>query len=216
MANEKPDRGPSFTWTFPLVRRFQARDGILSLGAKVISNNRLQSSDESTDKSYENSESSETENDSKSQNDVLDEIEDSIDNLKDDDIDFSQDGEGETVTIEITEDGFEPEEVDVNTGDTVKWINQTDTQSKISSINENELRSDMLDPGDEYEETLYANVEIEYRDSISSNENTGTVTVGDPDSEIDVNPIPLTENESDDTRSMSQAANDKTDLDIGF
>lgn len=216
MANEKPDRGPSFTWTFPLVRRFQARDGILSLGAKVISNNRLQSSDESTDKSYENSESSETENDSKSQNDVLDEIEDSIDNLKDDDIDFSQDGEGETVTIQITEDGFEPEEVDVNTGDTVKWINQTDTQSKISSINENELRSDMLDPGDEYEETLYANVEIEYRDSISSNENTGTVTVGDPDSEIDVNPIPLTENESDDTRSMSQAANDKTDLDIGF
>lgn len=216
MADEKPDRGPSFTWTFPLVRRFQARDGILSLGAKIISNNRLQSTEDSTDESYETSTQTENDDNSKSQDDVLDEIEDSIDNLKGDDIDFSQEDEGETITIEITEDGFEPQEVSIDTGDTVKWINKTDTQSKISSTNENKLRSDMLDPGDEYEETLYANVEIQYRDSISSDENSGTVTVGDSDSQTDVNPVPLTENESDDTRSMSQAATDKTDLDIGF
>lgn len=211
MAGKEPDRGPSFTWTFPLVRRFQARDGILPLGVKII-NNRLNSNDENNNNSDEDVGLS---SNTKSQDDVLDEIEESIDDLKDDDIELSQDEDGDVVDVSITEDGFEPESVEVNTGDTVRWTNESDTQSKVSSTNNTKLTSGMLDPGDEYEETLYANVEIEYRDSISGDGKTGTVTVGNPEEDLDVDPVPLDDNESD-TRSMSQAATDKTDLDIGF
>lgn len=217
MAEKEPDRGPSFTWTFPLVRRFQSRNGILSLGAKIIERNRLSSNDNSEQSTSNNSSSvsSGSEN-TESQDSVLDDIEDSIQDLTDGDTDFSQDGEGQTHTIDITNDGFDPQELNIDTGDTVKWVNESDTQSKITSVNNDKIRSDMLDPGDEHEETLYGNVVTEFRDSLADDDSTGSVTVGDPDEELDVNPVPLDENSDSGTRSMSQAATDKTDRDIGF
>mgnify|MGYP002760393042 FL=1 len=216
MPEQDPDRGPMFVWNFPLIRRMQSRGGLLALGAQLFSNagsssNDQQDEDESTD--YSTDDSSDN---TQTQADVLSDIESSIDDLQtDSSIEFEQEDEGESVTVTITNEGFDPSDLEVDTGDTVVWVNESDTQSKIASTNNNKLRSDMLDPGDEYSETLYGNVTTEYRDSLSDNDSRGSITVGDPDAESP-EPVPLTESTSDGTPTMSQAVDDKTDLDIGF
>ncbi len=204
--------GPSFTWTFPLVRRFQSRNGILALGSRIIQKNRLESDNKQRSNTNSNGTTASQESES---GDVLDEIEESIDSLNDNDLDFSQ-GEQDGMEIQITDGEFKPTNVQIDTGETVVWSNESGSDAKIESTNNNKISSDVLQPGETHKETFYGNVQTEFRNSLGDGNATGTVTVGDPDESIDVNPVPLNNDTNDGKRSMSQAAEEKQEMDIGF
>lgn len=210
MPEREPDRGPKFVWNFPLIRRFQNGNGLLSLGATLVNN----SSSESQDNDVEVSSSTESTDDNS--NGSLEDLESSIGELEESSSSvFDQLDKDKVVTI--TDDGFEPDEVSVDTGETIVWVNESSNKAKVISTNNTRLSSQTLDNGDTYEETLYTNVVIEYENSLEDEPSTGTVKVGDPDQSTDVDRVTFDEEpDMDSIRSMSQAANDKEEDDRGF
>jgi len=198
MAEQEPDRGPKFVWNFPLVRRFQRRDGILSLGAKILKSRQVQSND---DQDFSNTTSEDT-----SSGSDLENLEEQIGGLEtSSDTVFEQSSE-DVELVEVTDGGFNPQELNIDTGETVEWQNTTDETVNIISTNNTKLSSGELSPGETYQETLYTNTEIEYVNDEGDQE--GIIIVGNPGQTSNIDPVPL--------NSMSQAASEKDDDDRGF
>ena len=213
----KPDdEGPLLVWSFPLIRTLQNRDGILSVGLGNVLNNQTSDRGERRSQRTDHDASSDDIED----DDILDDIEDSIDELDSNSDILYEDSEG--VTVQISEEGFDPTEVDIGIGDTVTWVNQGDTTARISSTDD-DFTSPILDPGDTYEETFYTPQDIEYKDPTSGSSERGMIRVGPELESSDVDPVPFDseDNDSDNqssesARSMDQAVTDKDDDDRGF
>lgn len=198
MAKQEPDRGPKFVWNFPLVRRFQRRDGILSLGAQILKSRQAESD---TEQDFSNTTSEDNNSGSN-----LEDLEDQIGGLETNSESVFDESSGDVKLVEVTDEGFDPEAVNVDTGETVKWENKTDSAVNIISTNNTRLSSSQLEPGDTYKETLYTNVKIEYKNGNGDQE--GVVVVGNPDQTDDIERVPL--------NNMNQAADEKDNEDIGF
>lgn len=198
MAKQEPDRGPKFVWNFPLVRRFQRRDGILSLGAQILKSRQAESD---TEQDFSNTTSEDNNSGSN-----LEDLEDQIGGLETNSESVFDESSGDVKLVEVTDEGFDPEAVNVDTGETVKWENKTDSAVNIISTNNTRLSSSQLEPGDTYKETLYTNVKIEYKNNNGDQE--GVVVVGNPDQTDDIERVPL--------NNMNQAADEKDNEDIGF
>jgi len=204
MAGSDSDRGPKFVWNFPLIRRIQNGNGLLSIGANIIQK-RQESKDTNTDEDFSQSTSDES-------GDVLDQIDSSIDDLKDDSEAVFSQGDSTTV-VEVTEDGFSPGDAEIDTGGTVEWVNLTDSDIEISSTNNTRVKPEVIPPEEKHSETFYTNVVIEYKNLEGSQK--GTITVGDPNMELDIERVPFSSEENA-TRSMTEAVLDKDDQDSGF
>jgi plastocyanin len=208
----KPDdEGPLLVWSFPLIRTLQNRDGILSIGlGDVLDNQRSDRGQDSSESTNQNISSNSIEDD----DDILDDIEESIDELDSNSDMLYEDSEG--VTVQIDEEGFNPKEVDIGIGDTVTWVNQGDTTARISST-EDDFTSPILDPGDTYEETFYTPEDVKYKDPTSGSSQRGVIHVGPELESSDVDPVPFdSQDKSESARSMDQAVSDKGDDDRGF
>lgn len=205
MAKQEPDRGPKFVWNFPLIRRLQSPNGLLSLGTEII-RNRQEDKNKGEDMEQDFSTTSSDVNEVSSGSN-LDDLEDEIGSLEADSgsvFSSSEDGE---VVVTVTDNGFEPQDVSIDTGDTVKWVNESSTDLTIISTNNTRLSSGNLEPGDEYTETLYTNVKIEYQNE--DGDYKGTVTVGSPENTSDdIERVPF--------NSMTQVADEKEQTDRGF
>lgn len=210
MSQKEPDDGPKFVWNFPLMRRLQTRNRFLPILTSMmqeVSSDNTTDTQSSSDKDMSSTVSEPELND-------LDDIENTIGDLDDEDESvFNPDPK--TVDIEITENGFEPEEVLINEDDTVKWINNTDESHKVVSMNNGEFSSDSIDPEETYTHTFRREIIAEYRDPTSSFEE-GSIIVGDTDVDMDVTRLDDTDDPGSGMRSMSQAANEKDDIDAGF
>lgn len=214
MSEQDSDMGPRFIWNFPLIRRIQSPTGIGSILSSMMQKRMEQqevvqdSSDESADLSTHNTVESNTE--------VLDGIESSIENLEEDSSPFNPDDD--TIYVEITDSGFDPQQVLVNAGDTVEWTNEGNEVHRISSVNNSKFASGLIDPGETYSHTFYNEDAIKYQDSTNPEIGYGGIIVGDIDVELDLTRLDDEEVKDDNgsMRSMSKAVEDKEDIDAGF
>jgi len=85
MDRNKPEEGPLFVWNFPLLRRFQRRTGILQMGFQAFSDDQPDSNTDTNTSDIPTA--GEVEND-KSDDDILDDIESSIEELDDEDLEL--------------------------------------------------------------------------------------------------------------------------------
>lgn len=198
MPERESDRGPKFVWNFPLVRRFQSRDGILSLGAQIL---KSRQAEPDTEQDF----SSTTSEDNNSGSN-LEDLEDQIGGLETNSESVFEESSRDVKLVELTDNGFDPQELNVDTGETVEWQNTTDETVNVISTNNTKLSSGELSPGETYQETLYTNTEIEYVNDEGDQE--GIIIVGNPGQTSDIDPVPL--------NTMSQAASEKDDDDRGF
>jgi len=211
MVRDELDDGPMFVWNFPLLRMAQNRDGILQAGlGNVIDGNIM--GDEPSEPQEDFGQSSESEVIDVTDDEVLDDIEESISDLEgqsvvDDELDKA---------VDITSSGFEPETIDIGIGDTVEWINATDTTARISSMGDT-FTSPIIDPEESYQQTFYSAGTITYKDPTTGDSERGEIVVGPEVEESEVDPVPFdSEEKSSSVKSMEEAADEKQDRDSGF
>lgn len=212
MAREEPDDGPLFVWNFPLLRMAQNRNGILQTGlGNIIQGNVME--DEPSEPQGDFGQSAETaEVTDVTDDEVLDGIEDSISELEEG---SPLDDEPDR-TVDITSSGFEPETISIGIGDTVEWINNTDTTARVSSI-EGAFTSSIIDPDGSYQETFYTPGTVTYKDPTTGDSERGDILVGPDTEESDVDPVPFdSEEDLTSVKSMDEAAQEKQDQNSGF
>ena len=204
------EQGPKLVWTFPLITRFQGGNGLLGTGLQIVSQ-RMQQRRQQRQEDFSSTNDSADASDDES-SDELDQIEDTIGELEESGesvFDTSQD----TVSITITENGFEPEEASIDIGDQVEWINETDNSVKLSGDG---FRTSIIDPGQSETETFYSATTVTYRDTTGNVGHEGAVTVGDSSLDVDLEPVPLESDTNTQADSMSEAASKKDKMDKGF
>jgi len=228
---ENPD-SPVFIWTFPLITRMQNRSGLIDFGqqASTISDSVQDARDSKpvrssiTDKlSNNDSNNTESEEIEELQNEVQ-EVEENGESIFDD---FSSDyNQAESQSVEILDDVFAPLRIKVDGGDTVEWTNNDDTAHRIMSTSGEEISSDQIEPGETFTHTFDESGVTRYIDSLVGGDvMCGAVIVGDAEldeplqCEEDVE-RELFEEETDEqdgeVRSMSAAAEEKDNMEIGF
>lgn len=210
--SESTHQGPKLVWTFPLLTRFQSSNGVLGGGMGPIRRriNQNTSNTSSTDSSDTES-SDETDED----DDAFSGIENSISDLEQSSEEVF-DTTKDTVTVRITEDGFEPEEASIDVGDEVEWVNETDKSVKITSVGEGNLRTGIIDPDESRSDTIYSTKTVKYKDTTGNIPREGAILVGETSTRPDINPVPLSSDSNSGIKSMSQAAEDKSIVDRGF
>jgi len=211
MVRDELDDGPMFVWNFPLLRMAQNRDGILQAGlGNVIDGKIIKDGPSKPEEDF--GQSSESEVVDVTDDQVLDGIEESISELEDQSV---IDDEPDKA-VDITSSGFEPETIDIGIGDTVEWVNATDTTARISSIDDT-FTSPIIDPEESYQETFYTAGTITYKDPTTGDSERGEIVVGPEAEESDVDPVPFdSEEKSSGVKSMGEAADEKQDRDSGF
>lgn len=236
MAEEEEAQGPRLVWTFPLVTRIQQGSRFLDVGSNVgsmVGGNGVGS--RVRDKVSQDSDSPDAAEDSGGG--VLDQVESKIDDVKEGTDDtfsssYSESAEPSVVEIEIQDGVFVPTRASIDVGDTVRWVNEDDEVHRISSIEDEKFTSDQIEPGQSFEHTFTESGVVVYVDTISGGESmSGAVMVGDvepPDnlpSESGDDLVLFSEEQDEggedsgrdlSTRSMSAAADEKDDMEIGF
>lgn len=166
-----------------------------------------------------------------SQNDTSDDLtdlEESIDDLEIDSDGYSQqDGlsmtgssESETVLVEIAAESFMPVHADIAVGDTVMWRNTTDQSQRVSGVEEEDLQSPVLEPEEEFSFTFDEEERaVVYSETLDTPTKYGSVMVGDVDrpalpTNVDTDVELFTG--QDGSRTLSAAAEEKEQMDIGF
>lgn len=206
MVDPESENAPLFVWSFPVIRRLQKRQGVLNMAVQSF----IESEDSDSEKDF----SQEVRVQSDSDTDTLDDLENEIDELDSNSEMLFSESEPDAV-ISITEDGFSPQEVTIGIGDTVRWVNNTDTTSRISSVENASFNSSILDPGGMYSETFYSPKTITYKDPTSGDSERGKIIVSTDAQPSEENPVPFDESTSS-VRSMDKAVSDKEDKDLGF
>lgn len=216
---DKPDT-PKLTWTFPVLTRVQqAQLGRLgsNIGALV---GRVGSSS--------SSDSSSNEKPDTSSNDDVEELEDSINELDVSstadssplDLDYSDSEDPDGMTVEIEDESFVPVHADIEVGQAVTWVNNSDTSHRVTDVDRQLFTSDVLSPGEEYTYEFEEEGAVVYRTTMAEAPMYGAVLVGDVDkpalpTDIDTEPETF-DVSSGDTRTLTQAAEDKEEMDVGF
>lgn len=242
MVDSKPDDGPKVVWTFPLFRRVSQRRRLLDIGSNVrdavngdgplrnVGSNISASANSSSEDGDGDYSETHTEVGGGDTSDIENDIEDVKDSSSTvfgtDELDgavYAQLDEEGVVEVSIEGEVFVPTRAEVDAGDTVRWVNNSDSLHRISSISGDEMMSEQLSPGDTYEHKFTSEGVTVYIDSITGGSNmSGAVIVGDVDSDVelpsesDTQPVTFDGDSSSTTRSMSAAADDKEDMDIGF
>lgn len=230
MPDGQEESGPRLVWTFPLVTRIQTGGRFLNLGNNLGSMGQEGAVRGKVKEKIEEKRSDDDDEDF-SEDDSVGALETEIGGLKDssettfgEDTDFS--APDQDFEVDIQNGVFVPTRANVDVGTTVKWVNNDDRVHKISSIRGEEFTSGQIEPGEEFEYTFDEEGSTVYIDTISGGESmSGAVVVGDADSpadlpsESDTEPVTFSE-EADESplapRSMSQAAEDKEQMDRGF
>jgi len=227
MSDADGSQGPRLVWTFPLLTRVQSRSGILSSQSNV---GQLLEDREVGDRVRQRiSDDSDVEQ-SEGSSSVLDQMESKIDSVKQsgestfsEDVDFSSENNVEEVSIE--NGAFLPTRVKVDSGDTVRWVNNSDEVHRISSINGEEFISEQIEPGESYEYTFNTSGATIYIDTIKGREAMSGVVIVDNADNPDTLPsesedVPETfENGVDveiSPQNMEDAADEKQEMDKGF
>lgn len=207
MDSRDSEEGPLFVWSFPLIRTVQNRRGILRMGIEsVISSNEDK---QDTSAEYSNDSSAIETDDS-----ILDDVEDSITELDENSEAIFESSDSGT-TVYITDTGFDPSETSIEIGETVTWVNQTDTTTRVSAVENADFTSPILSQGEEYEETFYTQDTVTYKDPTSGDSERGTIEVGESAEDPDTDPVPFG-GDGMSVRSMGEAADEKDDDDRGF
>jgi len=207
MDSRDSEEGPLFVWSFPLIRTVQNRRGILRMGIEsVISSNEDK---QDTSAEYSNDSSAIETDDS-----ILDDVEDSITELDENSEAIFESSDSGT-TVYITDTGFDPSETSIEIGETVTWVNQTDTTTRVSAVENADFTSPILSQGEEYEETFYTQDTVTYKDPTSGDSERGTIEVGESAEDPDTDPVPF-DGDGMSVRSMGEAADEKDDDDRGF
>jgi plastocyanin len=218
MGERDNENGPRFVWTFPIVTRIQSNGSIFKFNIlESIVDNRLDGDKESEDEETDRS------------SDYMDVdntgvIEEEIQDIKNDSIGvFSQLADEDDVDEVIIDNNvFIPSRIRVDIGDSVRWVNDDSESHTVQSIDGTKIDSDELEPGDEYtvqfdSRGVFIYTDPEYGEEFMS----GAVSVGDaeiPDSlpsESSPDPV-LYDGERPDINSLSDAAEEKSNMDIGF
>jgi len=207
MDSRDSEEGPLFVWSFPLIRTVQNRRGILRMGIESV----ISSSEDEQDTSAEYSnDSSAIETDDS----ILDDVEDSITELDENSEAIFESSDSGT-TVYITDTGFDPSETSIEIGETVTWVNQTDTTTRVSAVENADFTSPILSQGEEYEETFYTQDTVTYKDPTSGDSERGTIEVGESAEDPDTDPVPFN-GDGMSVGSMGEAADEKDDDDRGF
>lgn len=142
----------------------------------------------------------------------------------------------EVSEVAIEEDVFVPVRTSVEPGDTVKWVNESDSVKRVQSIQGESFDSGRLDPGQSFTHEFSTSGVTIFAESTSGAQNmSGAVIVGNAqlstrlpsESEVEVELFEDEEDEDDTSesasasttpsaKSMSAAAEEKQDRDIGF
>jgi len=245
MASSESD-GPKLVWTFPLFRMVADRENtifnaIASSGGGIGSNvdKVRESAQETVNELSGNAVSSSEDDSSYSGDGELFELSQEIDELEDGgNFSFSEEvapGAGNTVAVN---DGvFTPVVQQVDKGEKVTWINQTPTERVIRIETAESSVSTRLGPEETFSTDFSEDTNVEFYDeSEGQTEMCGAVVVGDV---TEAPNVPCRDNivletfgvdisESSGTESapaqaarrsnssMSEAAEEKQDMDIGF
>lgn len=235
MVDTDEIEGPTLVWTFPLVTRFQKRRGILNFG-QTASDVSQKVDDVREDKPVRTKVSDAiTEAESSDDDKSVDEIEEKLDEVSNqsetifDAEDYGQPDDilDEGAVIEISDEVFVPVRTEIDEGEEVEWVNNDDTTHSVLSINNEQIESGDIEPGESYTQTFEEEGVVKFIDPVvGGDEMCGAIIVGDaelneelrceesPDRELfDDDEDDLT---TDDGRTMSQAASEKEDMDIGF
>lgn len=222
--------GPRLVWTFPLVRRIQQGNRFLDIGGNI--GERLEENQIGTRIRDTVSESSQEEDFSEEhQDNAIKQIQEELDGVQEQS--ESAFGQVNTTqsdsTTEVTiEDGvFVPTRVNIEPGDTVRWVNQHDRVHKISSVEGEQFTSSQIEPGEEFEHTFDNEGTTVYIDTIVGGSNmSGAVIVGDAESPEELpsesgdQPELFLEDGGDSgvstARTMSVAAQEKDNMETGF
>lgn len=229
------DDGPVFKWTFPLLRTFSGRDrpllGMLNSGD--FGSNVSKATDTVKDgvENTVNEVNKLTNRDNDSdEDDKQDELSAEIEELKNNNLNFSQ-GDGDTgTTISISEDAFLPTTLEVGPGDTVVWENDDEVAHRIISFSGDEFSTPRLESGDTYERTFDEEGIVEFTDpNIGRGNMCGAVIVGNPDDEpvlpcsgeqnlefFEEEELDGLDNDGSVAPSMSDAAEEKDNMERGF
>lgn len=236
MPDSEQEIGPKLVWTFPLVTRFQSGEGILGSGSVVgtmMKNNRVGDRLKAINEQREQSEDTEETEDEFGQEEI-ESIEDDITDVSEsgesifstssedesEDVEFEQaevDGEA---TVDIEDDVFVPQRTKVDVGTTVVWQNNDDEVHRVVSVEGEEFDSGQLEPGESFSHTFDTEGTTVYIGSIKGgDEMSGAIIVGDaqlsrelPSEKQQPKRVPFEEKESQSTRTMSEAADDKEQM----
>lgn len=220
MANQDGVEGPKIVWTFPLLTRIQTGGRFLDLGnnvRQITENNQI--GERIRGATQDTQEDSEVD----SESDELGGLEQQIDEVREEgDFTFSQDEDISDTEVTIEDGVFIPTRANISEGDTITWTNVDDETHRISSINGEEFDSGQLEPGESFSHTFEDEGVTIYIDTMAGAQSmSGAVVVGDvvgPDtlpSEREEEPVPFS-GSNNETKTMSEAADQKDNMDIGF
>jgi len=229
------ESGPKLVWTFPLLTRIQNGSGLVdfSQGTSTVG----QKVQDVRDNNPVRNKLSGTISDSDdSDSDEVGELEDEVEQVKEDsevifgdEEEYSQDGlfEDDEHVVEMSDDVFIPPRIEIDEGDTVVWKNIDDSPHRVVSTEGDQISTNQIEAGKEFEHTFNSEGVTKYIDSIvGGNTMCGAVIVGDASLDEQLRCEEEVERElfdevGDDTgddalRTMSAAAEEKQEMDVGF
>lgn len=220
MSSEDRPETPKLTWTFPVLTRVQqAQLGRLgsNLGALVGRVGSTSSSNSSSQETASTSDDSDVE-DLESSIDELD-----VSSTTDSsplDLDYSDSDDQSETMVEIEDESFVPVYADIDVGGVVTWVNQSDTSHRVTDIDRELFTSEVISPGEEFTQQFEEQGAVVYRTTMTETPMYGAVLVGDVDkpalpTDIDTEPETF-DISGGDTRTLTQAAEEKEDMDVGF
>jgi plastocyanin len=236
MADTETEEGPKVVWTFPLARQFQSDRGILQLGTRlgnvISSGGMVGGSGPVRERVQErrNSDNNTSGDDSSSTEDSTSSIEEDIQELSEnretvfDSESASIAGDGKAM-VDVEDGVFIPTKVNIQPGETVVWENADDEVHRVVGAEGEEFDSGQLEPGETYEHTFDEEKATIYIDSMSGGGSmSGAVIVGDAELEEPLpssggeDPVPFEEDTETDSglRTMSEAADEKEEMELGF
>jgi plastocyanin len=136
------------------------------------------------------------------------------------DLEYSgSDSTSETV-VEIENESFVPVYADVEVGGVVKWVNNTDSSHRVTDIDRELFTSSIIEPGKEFTHEFEEESTVVYKTTTTDTPIYGAVLVGDVDkpalpTDTDTEPETF-EVSNGGTRTLTQAAEEKEDMDLGF
>lgn len=229
MSTENSDDGPKIVWTFPLVRMLTSRGGLISRqdGEATLGNNIQNARQKVRDRVEKRKQQVSSSSDTDDEDDELDGITNEIDQInRNRDLTFGQsDGEEADATVDIEEGVFVPVRTRIEVGDTVTWMNNDDRPHRVLSLDGDDFGSGRIEPDESYSHTFNREEAVIYIDPIAGRARMcGAVIVGNAELERDLPceqdvDAQLFEEEveyAEAGRSLSQAAQDKQDMESGF
>lgn len=234
MANEG-ESGPRFVWTFPLIRRFQSKNSVIDFGqsASTVSNtvDSVRETSPVRDK-VSDTLSSEEQDEDESVSELLSEVEqvqEGSESIFGDDTEYGQEG-SDTNLVEVSDDVFVPPRIEVEVGEEVVWENIDDEIHRVMATSGENFSSNQLEPEEVFTHTFEEEGVTRYIDSIVGGDTMcGAVIVGDAEMDeplrceeevqreiFDESDLGDSLTDNEEKRTMSDAAEDKEEMDVGF